>query len=117
MADMNDLQAWANGKAGEEQAGQNQNQEQAGGEGQGEQEEQDDITPSEALNGACMEIREGADYLERAIAKMDDPGDLKKQVDDLRKQADDLEAKAEELAEETEEEEDEEEETEDGEGE
>lgn len=97
MADVNDLQNWAAGKAGEEPGEQQGGQ---GAEGQGEgSEEQDDITPVEAVQGAMMEAREAADYLDRAIAKMDDPGDLTKQVEELRKLADDLEAAADKLAE------------------
>ena len=116
MADMNDLQAWANGKSGEEQETQQQgNLDTGDAEGEGEQ---DDITPADALKGACMEAREAADYLDRAIAKMDDPGDLQDKVEELRTLADELEEQAEKLAEESEgDEEDEEDETEDGGGE
>jgi hypothetical protein len=95
MADVKDLQAWASNKAGEEQ-GEQQNA-QGNEQGKGDGKEQDDITPVEAVQGAMMEAREAADYLDRAIAKMDEPGDLQKQADELRKLADDLEAKADEL--------------------
>jgi hypothetical protein len=117
MADVKDLQNWAAGKAGEEQ-GEQQNAQGAEGQGEGSGEEQDDITPVEAVQGAVMEAREAADYLDRAIKKMDEPGDLTKQVEELRKLADDLEAAAEEMAKEAEEEggeEEDEDETEGGE--
>ncbi len=113
MADMNDLQNWAAGKTGQEEGATGTSD----GADESEGEEQDDITPADALQGACMELREAADYLERALKKMDEPGDLQEKLDEFRATADELETQAAELREEEEEEGDEEDEDdEDGEG-
>ena len=96
MADMNDLQNWAKGKAG----GGDDAVVDPGADGAADgQPEEEAMPPKEALTFAATEIKEASDALEKIVGQLDDGSEVQEIIDALKDANEKLTAAAEAIEE------------------
>ena len=97
MADMNDLQNWAKGKAG---GGDDAAAVDPGADGAADgQPEEEAMPPKEALTFAATELKEASDALEKIVGQLDDGSEVQEIIDALKDANEKLTAAAEAIEE------------------